>query len=64
VYDGRGGCDIYIYPRDLFPTTDLHAVTLVDRNIYIIGNLGYQEDSQFGYTPVYRLDIQSLKIKK
>lgn len=64
VHDGKGNCEIYTYPREVFPPTDFHTATLVDEDIYIIGNLGYGEDRQPGYTPVYQLNINTLKITK
>jgi len=64
VHKGNGEFDIYIYPKEVFPPTDFHTATLVDNHIYIIGNLGYQEDRIFGYTPVYRLNCETFKIEK
>lgn len=64
VHQGNGESEIYIYPRDVFQPTDFHTATLIDGYIYIIGNLGYPEDRRAGYTPVYRLDINTLKIDK
>ena len=64
VHKGNGECEIYTYPRDVFPPTDFHTATLVGEHIYIIGNLGYGEDRQSGYTPIYQLDINTLKMKK
>jgi len=64
VHDGKGQCDIYIYPRDVFPPTDFHTATFVQSCIYIIGSLGYPEDRTTGHTPVYALDIKSKKISK
>jgi len=64
VHNGHGECEIYIYPRDVFPPTDFHTATLIDNFIYIIGNLGYIDDRQPGFTPVYRLNIETLKIDK
>ncbi|MFZ4761628.1 MAG: hypothetical protein ACOYK8_02295 [Alphaproteobacteria bacterium] len=64
VHRGNGECEIYTYPREVFPPTDFHTATLVGEHIYIIGNLGYSEDRQPGYTPVYQLDINALKMKK
>lgn len=64
VHDGRGHCDIYGYPREVFPPTDFHTATLVGDVIYIIGNLGYPEDRRPGLTPVYRLNIHSFDIEQ
>ncbi len=63
VHDGQRQCEIYAYPRDVFPPTDFHSATLVGNFIYIIGNLGYGSDRRPGFTPVYRLDIQSFRIE-
>ncbi len=64
VHDGRGNCDIYIYPREVFPPTDFHTANLVDKYIYVIGNLGYVEDRRPGYTQVFRLNINTLKMER
>ncbi|GAA6212793.1 hypothetical protein NBRC116602_25340 [Hyphomicrobiales bacterium 4NK60-0047b] len=64
VHDGQGDCEIYIYPKDLFPPTDFHTATLVDECIYIIGNLGYGEDRRPSYTQAFRLDINTLKMER
>jgi hypothetical protein len=51
------------YPRDVFPPTDFHTATLVgEREVYLIGNLGYPEDRRPGETPVYRLDTETMAI--
>lgn len=64
VHDGRGQCEIYAYPGDVFPPTDFHSATLVGDYIYMIGNLGYVPDRKPGFTPVYRLNIHSFKIER
>ena len=64
VHKGNGECDIYIYPKEVFPPTDFHTATLVGHRIYIIGTLGYLEDRRPGHTPVYQLDIKTLKIEE
>ena len=63
VHDGRGQCEIYAYPGEVFPPTDFHTATLVGEFIYLIGNLGYPEDRKPGFTPVYRLNIHSFAIE-
>jgi hypothetical protein len=62
VHDGRGGFEIYGYPKDVFSPTDFHSATLVGESIYIIGSLGYPDQRKRGFTPVYRLDAKSLQI--
>ncbi|MFO0900130.1 MAG: hypothetical protein U0836_22070 [Pirellulales bacterium] len=62
IHDGRGGVELYGYPRDVFPPTDNHSATLCPDGIYIIGCLGYMDDRQAGYTPVYRLELESWRI--
>jgi hypothetical protein len=62
IHDGRGGVEIYGYPRDVFPPTDHHSATLCPDGIYIIGCLGYMDDRQAGHTPVYRLELDSWRI--
>lgn len=53
---------IYGYSKEVFPPTDFHSATLVDKNIYIIGGLGYREERDYVETPVYRLDTLSYEI--
>ena len=63
VYDGLGNFQIYGYPRDVFPPTDFHTATLVDDWIYIVGNIGYQDERIVGKTPVYRLNCTTFAIE-
>ncbi|MBW4421904.1 MAG: ankyrin repeat domain-containing protein [Myxacorys californica WJT36-NPBG1] len=63
VYDGHGDFQIYGYPRTIFPPTDFHTATWFDGWIYIIGNLGYQDDRIVGDTPVYRLNCTTFTIE-
>jgi ankyrin repeat protein len=58
--DGR--IDIFCYPKEVFPPTDFHTATLIGDAIYIIGRLGYPGSRQFGETPVYCLDTNTLQI--
>lgn len=63
VHHGDGTFDLYGYPREIFPPTDFHTATLVNGFIYIIGSLGYWGERQYGTTPVYRLDVETLAIE-
>ncbi|MEM6330024.1 MAG: ankyrin repeat domain-containing protein [Planctomycetota bacterium] len=63
VHDGAGGFDVYGYPRKVFPPTDFHTATLVDRCVYLIGCLGYPEDRRPGFTPVFRLRLDDWGIE-
>lgn len=63
VFDGRGNFQIYSYPREIFPPTDFHTATLCLDGIYIIGCLGYPDQRRPGFTPVYRLKLDSWKIE-
>ncbi len=63
VHDGDGEFQIYGYPRDVFPSTDFHTATLCGDGIYIIGCLGYPDDRREGFTPVYRLILNSWEMK-
>jgi hypothetical protein len=63
IHDGRGDFQIYGYPRDVFPPTDFHTATLCPDGIYIIGCLGYLEQRQPEFTPVYRLTLESWRIE-
>lgn len=60
--DGR--IEIYGYPRAVFPPTDFHTATLVGDYIYIIGSIGYVNERRYSHTPVYRLNIHSMKIEE
>jgi len=62
VHDGHGEFQIYGYPREVFPPTDFHTATLCEDGIYIIGCLGYPDDRREGFTPVYRLTLNSWEI--
>lgn len=54
---------IYGYPAEVFPPTDFHTATLVgETEVYIIGNLGYNDERRPGATPVYRLDTETMQI--
>ncbi|WP_437231146.1 ankyrin repeat domain-containing protein [Planctomicrobium sp. SH661] len=64
VHDGKGEFQIYGYPKDIFPPTDFHSATLCPDGIYIIGCLGYMDQRQQGFTPVYRLSLDTWKIEK
>ena len=64
VHDGKGNCDIYIYPLETFIPTEFHTATLVNGHIYIIGNFGYYGDVGPGYTPIFRLDISTMRMQK
>lgn len=59
IHDGRGGFHIYGYPKDVFPPTDFHSATLCRDGIYVIGGLGYPDQRRPGFTPVYRLSLES-----
>lgn len=62
VHHPNGRIDIFCYPKEVFPPTDFHTATLICDEIYIIGSLGYQGSRQFGETPVYCLDTNTLQI--
>ena len=66
IFHHKGGSEliIYQYPEHVFPPTDFHSAILVDKFIYIIGNLGYPAERVHGTTPVYRLDINTFEISK
>ncbi|MES2674110.1 MAG: ankyrin repeat domain-containing protein [Pseudomonadota bacterium] len=63
-HKGNGVVSIYQYPENIFPPTDFHTVTLVDKFIYIIGNLGYPKNRRTGFTPVFRLNIETFVIEE
>ena len=63
-HKGKGVVHIYEYPESIFPPTDFHTATLVNKCIYIIGNLGYPKDRYSGFTPVFRLNIETFVMEK
>ncbi len=64
VYEGDGTVAIYGYPEADFPPTDFHTATLLGDYIYVIGSLGYMGTRRYGETPVYRLDIHTLRMDR
>lgn len=64
----NGDIKAYNYPKSIFAPTDFHTATLVgsgdNQYIIIIGSLGYPEDRQYSYTPVYRLNTHNFKIEQ
>ena len=58
------------YPPDIFPPTDFHISTLfVDPTtgkeyIFIIGGLGYRDQSSRDRTDIYRLDLSDFSINR
>lgn len=59
-----GSIAIFGYPEEVFPPTDFHTATLVAGGIYVVGSLGYVGARTYGTTPVYRLDVESLRIER
>jgi ankyrin repeat protein len=59
-----GSISIFGYPEEVFPPTDFHTATLVDGGIYVIGSLGYLRKRRYGETPVYRLDVETLRMQR
>jgi ankyrin repeat protein len=64
VQSPGGAFAIYGYPEAVFPPTDFHTATLVGDAIIIVGSLGYPGARRPGETPVYRLDVNSLRIRQ
>src|SRR6185369_506804 len=64
VHERDGTIAIYGYPESVFPPTDFHTATLVGDFIYVIGSLGYRGKRRFGETPVYRLDVRTLRMDR
>ena len=63
VHHPGGRIQVFGYPEDVFPPTDFHSATVVGDSIYIIGALGYQASRRPGTTPVFRLDLRSLRME-
>lgn len=64
VHGANGSITIVGYPEAVFPPTDFHTATLVDGAIYVIGSLGYAGTRRYGETPVYRLDVGTLRMER
>jgi len=64
VHEKDGTVAIFGYPEAVFPPTDFHTATLVGDFVYLIGSLGYPGSRRFGETPVYRLDIRTLRVDR
>jgi hypothetical protein len=58
----NGEITILGYPLEDFPPTDYHSATLVGNDIFIIGRLGYPQQSVRDTTPVFRLELDSMRI--
>ena len=54
--------EIFAYPRDVFPPTDFHSATLVGDRVILIGNLGYRDERRPGYTQVFALSLEDLRM--
>jgi hypothetical protein len=64
VHQRDGSVAVYGYPQSVFPPTDFHTATLVGDSICVIGSLGYQGTRCYGETPVYRLDVHTLRMDR
>lgn len=64
VHEPRGSVAIYGYPTSVFPPTDFHTATLIGDSIYVIGSLGYQGSRHYGQTPVYKLNVHTLRMDR
>ena len=65
VVDYAGGRrEFFLYPKDIFPPTDSHSATLVGRDLFLIGSLGYHDLRRPGETQVLKLDTRSLRIER
>ncbi len=60
---GDGSIEIYGYPRAVFPPTAFHSATLIDDQLYLIGNLGHGEPSH-AHAQVLRLDLRTLAVEQ
>jgi len=56
--------EIYGYPKEVFPPTDFHTATLVERQIIVIGCQGNLKERRPGFTPVYSVDAKSYRISE
>jgi hypothetical protein len=60
--DGR--IEILLYPKHIFPPTDFHSATPIERDIFLIGSIGYKDMRKPGETQVLKLDTDSLQIER
>jgi hypothetical protein len=56
-------CEIFGYPKSVFPPTDFHTATLIGETIWIVGSLGYFDLRRPGDTQIVTLDTRTLAIK-
>ncbi|HET6382847.1 MAG TPA: ankyrin repeat domain-containing protein [Armatimonadota bacterium] len=64
VHGPNGSVQVYGYSENVFEPTDFHTATLIGNHIYIIGSLGYAESRRYDETPLYRLDIRTLRMER
>jgi hypothetical protein len=64
VHESDGSVAIYGYPESVFPPTDFHTATLIGDSIYVIGCLGYLGTRRPVETPVYRLNVHTLRMDR
>ena len=57
-----GDVEIYGYPETVFPPTDFHSATLVDRRIFVIGSLGYKHNRKPHDCQIRLLDTADYRI--
>ncbi len=55
---------IFGYPEIVFPPTDFHSATLVESDIFLVGNLGYPHDRVPDKTQALRLDVETWRISQ
>lgn len=63
VHHPDGRIQVFGYPEAVFPPTDFHSATLVGGKLWIIGCLGYPQSRRPDSTPVYRLDLATMRIE-
>jgi hypothetical protein len=64
VYECDRSVTIYGYPESVFQPTDFHTATLMGDFIFVIGALGYRTARRYDQTPVYRLNVNTLRIER
>lgn len=64
VFTAHDQIEIYGYQKEVFPPTDFHSATVLHDQIIVIGGLGYKNERQPGYTPVYSLDLSSYRVSQ
>lgn len=62
VRNPDGTWEVFGYPVSELPPTDFHSATLVEDELFLIGNLGYPHERRRGETAALVLNLRTLRI--